>query len=134
MEIKGKPKLPDFTTKREKDLRQRNKIYYLVAIIFAILTVGGIVIGGLNQDNANIMGLILIYEGVVFLGFFLFHIITWKRFGWEQMSTHEFEIHKLTQIENNERKKEGELELIILDFIVCITGIVFLIIGFIKLF
>ena len=61
--MKGKPKLPDFTTKRKKDLRRRNKIYYLVAIVFGILTIGGIVFGGLNQDNANIMGLIFIYEG-----------------------------------------------------------------------
>lgn len=132
--MKGKPKLPDFTTKKEKDLRRRNKIYYLVATIFVILTVGGIVFGGLNQDNAKIMGPILIYEGIVFLGMFLFHVITWKKFGWEQMSTNEFEIFKMTKYVNKERKEEEETKLIILDFIVCITGIVFLIIGFIKLF
>ncbi len=133
--MKGKPKLPDFTTEREKNIKKRYKIYTAVAIIFALLSIGGIIAFGLKgQDYANSKGLLCIYEGVIFLIIFLFHIITWKKYGWEQISVNEFKIYKMTGFENKERKKEQEAELLIIDFIACVTSVVFIIIGIIKLF
>ena len=127
--MKGKPKLPDFTTKREKNIKKRYKIYTAVAIIFAVLSIGGIIAFGLKgQDYANSKGLLCIYEGVVILVTVLFHIITWKSYGWEQISVNEFKIYKMTGFENKERKKEAEAGLLVIDFIVCVTSVVFIII------
>lgn len=131
--MKGKPKLPDFTTERERNIRKRSKIYYLASIIFAILSIGGIIVYGLNQERLNASGLLFIYEGLVFIGMFLFRTITWKRLGWEQISSNELDIYKITKIENKERQKEQETELMIIDFVLGVTSIVFIIIGIVKL-
>ncbi len=132
--MKGKPKLPDFTTERERNFRKRNKIETFLAIIFAVLSIGGIVVAMLLKEHKLTIGLLCIYEGLVILGGFLFHIITWKKYGWEQMSPVDFDIYKMTGYVNKERNKEKETKLLIADFILGVSSIAFIIIGIVKLF
>ena len=132
--MKGKPKLPDFTTERERKFRKRNIIETFLAIIFAVLSIGGFIIAMLLKEHKLTLGLLCIYEGLVFLGGFLFHIITWKKYGWEQMSSADFEIYKMTGYENKERQKEQEMGLLTVDFVLGVTAIIFIIIGIVKLF
>ena len=131
--MKGKPKLPDFTTERERNFRKRSKIDIFLAIILAVLMIGGLVVAMLFEHKLT-TGLLCIYEGLILLGGFLFHIITWKKYGWEQMSPVDFEIYKMTGHVDKKRQKENEDNLLIADFIICVTAIVFIIIGIIKLF
>ena len=136
--MKKKTKLTDFSVEREKRLKKQTIIGYIFAGIFLILVVGGFALYAIlvpvELDEAY-RGCLYIYEGLLFILGISFHIITWKVFGWEQISLHDFEIHKMTGVSYHDRQeiKQSEVETLVAEIICIIVAIVFIIIGIVKL-
>ena len=137
--MKKNAKLTDFSIEREKRIKRQDIIGYIVGFLALILVIGGFALYALlvsDEMDEAYRGYLYIYQGVIILGAILFHIITWKVLGWEQINHTDFEIHKMTGLSRHDRKeiKESEVETLIADFIIVITAIVLIIIGIVKLF
>ena len=63
-------------------------------------------------------------------------MITWKVFGWENISPSDFEIHKLTGVSHHDRQelKQSDLETLISCWFIGIAGFVLIVVGIVKLF
>ena len=133
-----KSRLTDFSVEREKRLKKQTIIGYVFAGIFLILVLGGFALYAVlvpaELDEAY-RGYLFIYEGVLFILGISFHIITWKVFGWEQISLNDFEIHKMTGVSYHDIQeiKQSEVETLVAEVICIIVAIAFIIIGIYKL-
>ena len=136
--MKKKTKLTDFSKEREKRLIKQTIIGYIFAGLIVILVFGGFALYAIlvpSELDEAYRGYLYIYEGVLFILGISFHIITWKVFGWEQISLNDFKIHKMTGVSRHDRQeiKESEFDTLIAEIICIIVAIVFIIIGIYKL-
>ena len=129
--MKNKPRLPDFTTEREKLLRRRYKIECAVDITIIILFISCFILSGVIDGYILSTPISCFFEGFVCLICFLFHIITWKKFGWEQMTPKQFELIKIT---GNDNKERVETNAMVNYCFLAFFAVTFIVIGIIKLF